>query len=355
MHLCLRNIAKITLRTKTLLDTCVKTVVDRSRSGTMQCWDDIGIMLSYSCPAECATCYVNSSPQRRGLLRPDDLRNILLELKKLGCSGRHLHFAGGEPFLAYEHLLECLNIAQQEGMLPIQKLETNCFWCTNDATTRQCFAEVKSFGINQLLISCDPFHQQYIPIENVRRACTIACEVFGSHAVLVREQCFLDTPVDINTLPDNKRAVAIGEVLRALPTRFVGRAARQLTQFVTRYPKEKFAGDHCAQPLLRSKKAHVDPHGNMYPFCCAGIRIGNMRNKPLSHIYKHFNTDLHPMFKALAERGPVFLVQEAIKHGFKEPAQGYASKCHVCYEIRCFFWEHGLYRDEVGPAEVYAE
>ena len=79
-----------------------------------------------------------------------------------------------------------------------------------------------------------------------------------------------------------------------------------------------------------------------------------MRNKPLSHIYRQFKTDLHPVFKALAKTGPVSLVQEAIKHGFQEP-EGYASKCHVCYEARRFFWEHGLHRDEVGPAEVYVE
>jgi hypothetical protein len=80
-----------------------------------------------------------------------------------------------------------------------------------------------------------------------------------------------------------------------------------------------------------------------------------MRDTPLSHIYRQFNIDLHPMFKALVKKGPVSLLQEAIKHGFKEPNQGYASKCHMCYEIRRFFWENGLHRDEVGPAEVYVE
>ena len=61
------------------------------------------------------------------------------------------------------------------------------------------------------------------------------------------------------------------------------------------------------------------------------------------------------MVKTLAKRGPLFLLHEAIQHGFKEPEQGYASKCHICYEARRFFREHGLYRDEVGPDEVYVD
>ena len=61
----------------------------------------------------------------------------------------------------------------------------------------------------------------------------------------------------------------------------------------------------------------------------------------------------HPLVKTLAERGPLPLLEEAIRHGLAEDENGYVSKCHLCFVARKFFRERGLYADEVGPDEVY--
>jgi hypothetical protein len=83
--------------------------------------------------------------------------------------------------------------------------------------------------------------------------------------------------------------------------------------------------------------------------------IGNAKKEPLSEIYESFEYRDHPMLKTLVERGPLPLLDEAVQRGFSEDPEGYASKCHLCYTLRTFFWEQGLYADEVGPGEIYTD
>ncbi len=91
-------------------------------------WNSGGILLTYWCNAACADCYENSSPRKKSVMPLEDAKGYLMELKKLGCSGMGFHFAGGEPFYNYKHLIDCFRAAKEIGMLPLKKLATNAFW-----------------------------------------------------------------------------------------------------------------------------------------------------------------------------------------------------------------------------------
>jgi len=312
-------------------------------------------MLTYRCNAECADCYVNSSPRKRALLPPEDLRRYLRELRKLGLTGPRLHFGGGEPFYHYRHLIECLRVAQEEGMLPLGKLETNGFWCKTDEGTRARLEEVKSYGIRQLHVSSDVFHQEFIPIENVRRAVRIGREVLGDDAVRVGLREFFEDPIDVARLTEEEKNAAHRDVLKRYPWRIVGRAAKRLPQLTDRHPREKFAGDACARRLVNARSIHIDPHGNVFPSICAGIILGNANEEPLSEIHARFERGEHPLVDTLTRGGPVPLSDEAIACGFADANKGFATKCHLCFEVRRFFFERGLHAGEVGPAEIYSD
>ena len=333
----------------------------------LQRWRSAGILLTYRCNAECADCYESSSPRNRAILPVEDARLYLRELKKLGMTGRELHFAGGEPFFDYKHLLQCLEAAREEGMLPLGKLETNAFWCKSERMARERLAEIKSFGVLELLVSSDEFHQEFVPIEAVQRAERIGREILGEKAVRVNRQEFLDHPIDMMKLPAEERMEVFREVLQTQSWRLVGRAAKTLSHLVEKYPKERFAGDHCAWKLLGKRTIHIDPYGNVFPSICVGIIIGNAKRQPLSEMCESYEYRDHPLVKTLAERGPLPLLEvhirrlkqklplleEAIRHGLAEDKDGYVSKCHLCFVARTFLRERGLYPDEVGPDEVY--
>jgi MoaA/NifB/PqqE/SkfB family radical SAM enzyme len=318
-------------------------------------WKSAGIMLTYRCNATCADCYVNSSPRKRTILPVEDLREYLRELKKLGISGPRIHFGGGEPFYHYEHLIECLEAVKEAGMSPLGKLETNAFWCKNDELARKRLTEIKRLGIVQLHVSSDVFHQEFIPIESVQKAVRIGREVLGEKALRIGLQEFFDDPIDVKELTEEEKTEAHRNVLKRYPWRIVGRAAKALSHLVDRHPKEALAGDNCARKILKRGSIHIDPHGNVFPSTCSGIIIGNAKKQPLSNIHETFEYREHPLVKTLVEHGPVPLLEEAIQHGFPDDEGGYATKCHICFAARTFFWENGLYADEVGPEEIYTD
>ena len=318
-------------------------------------WKSGGILLTYRCNAACADCYESSSPRKRSILPVEDLREYLRELRRLGFTGPKIHFGGGEPFFDYEHLIKCFEVAEEEGMLPLGKLETNGFWGKNAESARERLTEIKRFGIDQLHVSSDAFHQEFVPIQSVQGAVRIGREVLGEEAVRVSLLEFFQSPIDIMKLPEEKKVEVFHDALKKRPWRIVGRAARSLSHLVERHPKETFAGHACVRKILKRRSIHIDPHGNVFPSTCAGIVLGNAKKQRLSNIYETFEYREHPLVKTLVEEGPLPLLEEAIRYGFSDDEEGYATKCHVCFAARTFFWENGLYPDEVGPEEIYTD
>jgi MoaA/NifB/PqqE/SkfB family radical SAM enzyme len=318
-------------------------------------WKSAGILLTYRCNAACAHCYENSGPNKLAIMPSEHLRELLREFKKLGFTGRDLHFAGGEPFFDYKHLIDCFNVAKEEGMLPLGKLETNGFWCKSEKIARERMTEIKNFGIGTLLISCDPFHQEFVPIEAVKTAERIGNEVFDEGVVVVAPRDFLENPIEMMSLTEDEKTEIFRGILSERPLRMIGRAANSLAHLVENFPKENFAGDHCGRKLLWKKSIHIDPHGNVFPSVCAGIAIGNTMKTPLSKIHDDFEINDHPMVQKLVDNGPLSLMEEAIQAGFADKKEGYSSKCHLCHEARAFFWQTGMYGDEVAPEEAYVD
>lgn len=318
-------------------------------------WDSGGILLTYWCNAACADCYENSSPRKNSILPVEDAREYLRELRQLGCTGPRFHFAGGEPFYNYQHLIDCFKVAEEESMLPLGKLETNAFWCTTDELVRERLDEIKRFGIVELLVSSDVFHQEFVPIQRVQKAVWIGREVLGEEKVRVRFWEFFQNPVDVMKLTEEQKVQVFRDELKQRPERIVGRASKALSHLVKRHPKETFANSGCVGPILKSRHIHIDPYGNIFPAGCAGLILGNAKRQKLSKIYETFDYRKHHISKTLVEHGPVPILEEAIQYGFEDNQEGYATKCHLCFEARAFFWEQGLYSDEVGPGEVYTD
>jgi pyruvate-formate lyase-activating enzyme len=47
-----------------------------------------------------------------------------------------IHLAGGEPFRDWDHLVAVIAAARAAGLTPLEKVETNAFWATDDELTR---------------------------------------------------------------------------------------------------------------------------------------------------------------------------------------------------------------------------
>ena len=327
----------------------------------LKLWRSAGLLLTYKCNCACEFCYYNCNPDKGGLIPVDTALSAWHSLKILAGDNTKIHITGGEPFLYWEHLLKILEQAQKQNLGKVDLIETNGFWATNEKIVRQRLKKLDELGMNRLKVSTDPFHQQYVDIEPVRRLAEIATDILGSERVLVRWQKYLENPTDMKNLShaDLKRQCI--NAIKDYPCRFTGRAGGKLADLVASKSIESLAGTNCTSDFLSAKGVHIDPFGNVFSGTCSGIIVGNIYQTPLENIWKQFDPRSSGLIGTLFNKGPYGLLDDAEKQGYKR-AEFYAGKCHLCTSIRQFLFEHGpsigarQARSEsiIGPTECYS-
>jgi MoaA/NifB/PqqE/SkfB family radical SAM enzyme len=320
----------------------------------LKLWRYAGIMLTYKCSSACEFCYFNCSPAQDGLIPIKTAIEAWRGLKKLAGQNAKVHITGGEPFIYFEHLAELLAAARKENLGPVDQIETNAFWASDEKIIIERLKRLDGLGMHKLKISCDPFHQRYIDIECVKRLATVAESLLGPGRVLVRWQKYLENPTRPKELsPDRLKEIYIS-ALREFPCRLTGRAASKLAPLIASTPLEDLAEQNCRSCFLGAKGVHIDPFGNVFNGTCSGIIVGNIQKNPLEQIWQHFNPARDAFFETLFSLGPYGLVEKAVKSGYKK-CRFYAGYCHLCYEIRQFFFDKPVYKSIIGPAACYLD
>ncbi len=315
-------------------------------------WRSAGLLLTYKCNCACEFCYYNCGPEKNGLMSVDTAVSAWQSLKILAGDSAKIHITGGEPFLYWERLQEILEEAGNKKLGKADLIETNGFWATGEKITRQRLKKLDKLGMHRLKISIDPFHQEYIDIEPIRRLAEIASEILGPERILVRWRKYLEDPAKMKILSSAEREQKYISAMNDYPCRFTGRAAGRLAELVASKPIETLASANCKSDLLGAKGVHIDPFGNLFSGTCSGIIIGNVNRTELENIWKQFGPAESELISTLFNFGPYGLLEEAGKFGYKK-ANVYASKCHLCTSIRRFFFDNGLKQPIIGPAECY--
>jgi MoaA/NifB/PqqE/SkfB family radical SAM enzyme len=278
--------------------------------------------------------------------------NAWQSLKALAGDSAKVHITGGEPFLYWEHLLEILREAKKQNLGPVDMIETNGFWAVDEKIVNERLKVLDELGMYRLKISCDPFHQEYVDIELVKRLASVAKELLGQDRILVRWEKYLDKPVEMKNISADERNKRYIEALKDYPCRFTGRAAGIIAELVASQTVEQIASRNCSNAFLDAKGVHIDPYGNVFSGTCSGIIVGNIAKRPLAEIWKNWEPSKDKLIETLFNSGPAGLLDEAIKAGYTQ-SKLYAGKCHLCTSIRQFFFDKGLYKAVVGPAECY--
>jgi hypothetical protein len=267
-------------------------------------------------------------------------------LRVLAADSAKIHLTGGEPFLHWEHLTAILKAALQDGLGSVDMIETNGFWATDEGLVRDRLNLLEGLGLGRLKISCDPFHQEFVPIERVRRLALAAQEILGPKRVLVRWKEYLDRHAADASMEARLRS------LEEHPCRFTGRAACDLAGSVPGKSVEDLRSETCTQAFLGAKGVHVDPFGHVFNGTCSGIIVGSVIQRSLDQIWRTFNPLDVPIVRTLVECGPYGLLGPAVSQGYS-PLPVYADRCHLCTHIRQFLLERGNEPSLIGPADCY--
>ena len=323
-----------------------------------------GILLSYKCSSECKHCMYACSPRwRDDWISEEDLGEILVQLSgkikgsPYGSStvglNSGLHFTGGEPFLNFDLLLKGVEMAHELRM-PSTFVETNCFWCTSERTTKEKLMQLRDVGLDGLLISVNPFILEQIPFERTQRAIELGKKIFGRNLIVYQEifhhqfeRLKLKSPMRFEDyLKLDPGGLRYAELIP------MGRASYELGYLYKKYPARQFFGGTCKGELTRDWHVHVDNYCNYMTGYCGGISLGDARDlNSLSS--EGVNLEEYPILNALVTDLQSLYELGAKEFGYKELSEGYVSKCHLCLDIRKHIAEKTDEFKELSPREFY--
>lgn len=328
-----------------------------------------GLILSYKCSAECRHCiYACSQKWSTDWISEENLERILKQL-----SGRlladiygpnstglnsGLHFTGGEPFLNFELLCKAIELANKLN-IPSTFVETNCFWATDNITTKEKLKTLKKRGLKGIMISVNPFYLEYVPFDRTDRAIKVSLDVFGRNVMVYQLEYYKrfkqwglkdKVPFEEYLKLEKKE-----DFLRNVEFFLSGRAPYKLKNILQHIyplqPAKQFFKDNCITPFLRSWHNHFDNYGNYIPGFCSGISLGNCRELDRL-IIEGIDLEKFPILAFLINDNIQGLFTFAEDRGFKENGEGYMSKCHLCIELRRYLSSNYDFQ-ELRPKEFY--
>lgn len=292
----------------------------------------IHFLLTYKCIYECDHCFVYSSPRAEGTFTFEQVNAALDEAGKTGTI-EWIYIEGGEPFLYYPLLIDCIKAAVSHGFKT--GIVTNAYFATSIKDAERWLLPLKELNINDLSISDDRLHSGDI----TNSPASIAIKAAKNLGLRVNSISIEEPVIRSCEIPRKKgEPVAGGDVM------FRGRAADKLAKDLPGVNREEF--DECRfEELINPERVHVDAFGNVQ--ICQGITIGNMRQKPLTEIMKEYNAETHPIVKYLISGGPALLAE----HYQVKCEEKYADACHLCYETRKQLMQY--FPAYLAPKQVY--
>ncbi len=315
-------------------------------------WTSLGLLLTYKCSAACGFCYYKCEPQKAGLISIENAIAAWKGLKAIAGESAKIHITGGEPFLYWQHLAELLEKAANLNLGTVDMVETNGSWADNKSDIIDKLKFLDTHNVKKLKISYDPFHAEFVEYGRVKLLAETARQILGPERVLVRWQEYLQKDLSVKDLCEEEKTEFFINSIKEHPCRFTGRAAGKLAQALANKEFEEIAPKNCKNSFLGSKGIHIDPYGNIFSGVCSGIIIGNINEKPLEQVWLDFDPAKEEFLSVLFNEGPAGLLEKAVKQGY-EKSRLYSGKCHLCTDLRQFFFDKGQCLKIIGPEDCY--
>lgn len=111
---------------------------------------------------------MNSSPHRREKLSYPKIRKVIDDLLAKSATLKLIIFAGGEPTLLKQDLLDSIAYCSARGLKT--RLVTNASWAITRSTAERMIQSFREAGLDEINFSADDYHLPYIPLNNIAHA-----------------------------------------------------------------------------------------------------------------------------------------------------------------------------------------
>jgi MoaA/NifB/PqqE/SkfB family radical SAM enzyme len=302
--------------------------------------DRIEFIVTYLCNSKCSHCQLDK--EEKGKMFPshvdeDKAGEIVREVGQAYAPKSIMTF-GGEPLLYPEIVCAIHEQAKKVG-IPIRDVITNGFWSTKAEKIQEIAQNLAKSGVNEVSISVDCFHQEFIPLKTVKK--TANSLIAAGIERVSWNPCWVVSKDHDNEY--NRRTKTILQKLRNLQVEESegnsvqpkGRARSSLTEFFpprTSVPKGKCGEMPYTEVLDSVKTISVEPDGRVA--VCENFYIGNAFKSNIIDILENYDPFRIPEAKSILEEGMDGLTKWAKNRGVEPRPEGYYNICHMCTDLR---------------------
>ncbi|MCL1794765.1 MAG: radical SAM protein [Oscillospiraceae bacterium] len=312
-----------------------------------------GIAVTYKCSASCLHCCYCSSPRRSGdYMSRGSADRIFSLLGEMGCNS--VHIGGGEPFSNFEKLLEVCESAL-ERRVAIEYIETNASWYAGDSGASKKLQELMALGVDCLLVSVDPFHNEFVPYrktKELKERCQkngMGVFVWQSKFERIVSRMDANIPHALSEYEDLFGKGFLETIADSYGLGYNGRALQILEKIQkNRYPAEQLAKESsCRAQIASLRHFHIDPNEDLIPPSCNGFR---------ANVFElcgdGIDADKYKYFTAVAKGGLGLFLEKARESGFVPKSGGYVSKCALCFDMKKFICGAAMEKTGAEPADI---
>jgi len=294
---------------------------------------------------------MNSSPERREKLSYPKIRKVIDDLLAKSSALGLVIFAGGEPTLLKQDLLDAIAYCGARGLKT--RLVTNASWALTRSHAERMVQSLREAGLDEINFSADDYHLPYIPLHNIANAwkaskekgfdSVVIANCYGLESTLTHEviqnelgetlPVFWDddgyhaSPVP--AAPDGTRYLLSNARLQRL-----GRG-RSIPDSALVFPEQQRLNLPCQWALTSaalSAEGHLvaccgtEAHGNEF------LDFGDALHQDAGVLVDRANQSL--VIQAIGRAGPMFLMNfVALLSKDSLFAERYSSVCEICEAV----------------------
>ena len=302
--------------------------------------DRIEFIVTYLCNSSCSHCQLGEEEKWKRFPNHVDKDMAVDIVRKVGqaYTPRSIMTFGGEPLL-YPDIVYAIHRQARKMGIPRREIITNGFWSTRTERIQEIARRLAKCGVNDVGISVDVFHQEFIPLKTVKKTATSLIEA-GIERV-EWNPCWVVSKNHDNKY--NRRTKAILQKLHnpnvkegeGNYVRPEGRALSHLAEFLpprTLMPKEKCGEIPYTEKLDSVKTISIEPDGRVA--VCQNFHIGNAHESDIIDILENYDPFKIPEALSIIKKGMNGLTEWAKQRDVEPRPEGYYNICHMCTDLR---------------------